>query len=120
MKADLVSLFTAEALQKQGYYTKEQLRAVYASGIRRVLQTAQPRRNQPYQTMQVMQWNFFMENGLLEYDRKTQKLKINYDKYHDVVGKLLAKVLDVNIKATKRRQTVLSSNIRNGTKICTA
>ncbi|HLM61768.1 MAG TPA: hypothetical protein VK308_13260 [Pyrinomonadaceae bacterium] len=101
MKADLVSLFTAEALQKQGYYTKEQLRAVYSSGIRRVLQTAQPRRSQPYQTMQVMQWNFFMENGLLEYDRKTQKLKINYDKYHDVVGKLLAKVLDVQYQGDK-------------------
>lgn len=101
MKADLVSLFVAESLQKQGYYTKEQLRAVYASGIRRVLQTAQPRRSQPYQTMQVMQWNFFMENGLLEFDRKTQRLKINYDKYHDVVGKLLARVLDVQYQGDK-------------------
>ena len=101
MKADLVSLFTAEALQKQGYYTKDQLRAVYASGIRRVLQTAQPRRSQPYQTMQVMQWNFFMENGLLEFDRKTQKLKINYDKYHDVVGKMLARVLELQYQGDK-------------------
>ena len=33
MKADLVSLFVAEALEKQGYYTKDQLRSVYASGI---------------------------------------------------------------------------------------
>ncbi|MCY7345805.1 MAG: hypothetical protein LH614_06240 [Pyrinomonadaceae bacterium] len=98
MKADLVSLFSAEALQKQGYYTKDQLRAVYASGIRRVLQTAKPNRSQPYQTMQVMQWNLFMENGLLEFDRKTQRLEINYDKYHDVVEKLLKKVLDVQFQ----------------------
>ena len=102
MKADLVSLFAAEALQKQGYYTKEQLRAVYASGIRRVLQTGQPRRTQPYQTMQVMQWNFFLENGLLEFDRKTQRLKINYDKYHDIVRKLLAKVLEVQYQGDKQ------------------
>jgi hypothetical protein len=101
MKADLVSLYSAEALQKQGYYTKDQLRAVYAAGIRRVLQTAKPNRSQPYQTMQVMQWNFFMENGLLEFDRQSKRLEINYDKYHDVVGKMLAKVLDVQYQGSK-------------------
>jgi hypothetical protein len=101
MKADLVSLYSARALQKQSYYTPAQLRAVYASGIRRVLQTAKPNRSQPYQTMQVMQWNFFMENGLLEFDRQTKRLKINYDKYHETVGKLLTKVLDVQYQGDK-------------------
>jgi hypothetical protein len=42
-----------------------------------------------------------MENGLLEFDRKTQRLKINYDKYHDVVGKMLAKVLEVQYQGDK-------------------
>ena len=101
MKADLVSLYTAETLQKQGYYTPQQLRAVYAAGIRRVLQTAKPNRSQPYQTMQVMQWNFYMENDLLEYDGKTQRLEINYDIYHETVGKLLTKVLDVQYQGDK-------------------
>jgi len=101
MKADLVSLYSAEALQKQSYYTPAQLRAVYASGIRRVLQTAKPNRSQPYQTMQVMQWNFFMENGLVEFDKETKRLKINYEKYHETVGKLLTKVLDVQYQGDK-------------------
>ena len=101
MKADLVSLFSAEALHKQGYYTAEQLRGVYASGIHRVLQNNKPRRDQPYQTMQLMQWNFFLENGLLSFDPQTKKLGINYGKYHDVVGKLLAKVLDVQYQGDK-------------------
>ncbi|MEJ7578440.1 MAG: hypothetical protein WKF74_15695 [Pyrinomonadaceae bacterium] len=95
MKADLVSLYVADALQKQGYYTSAQLRSVYASGINRVLQNNRPRREQPYNTMQLMQWNFFLENGLLSFDPQTKKLGINYDKYHDTVGKLLAKVLEV-------------------------
>ena len=101
MKADLVSLFMAEALHKKGYYNKEQLRSVYASGIRRVLQENKPRRTQPYNTMQLMQWNYFMENGLLVYDSKTQKLKIDYDKYHSVVEKLLTKVLDIQYQGDK-------------------
>jgi hypothetical protein len=45
--------------------------------------------------MQLMQWNFFLEHGLLGFDPQTRKLRINYGKYHDVVGKLLAEVLKV-------------------------
>src|SRR5205085_2761077 len=78
MTADLVSLYVAEALHKQGYYTDAQLRSVYASGILRVLQNNKPRRDQPYQTMELMQWNFFLEHGLLSFDRQTQHLQINY------------------------------------------
>jgi hypothetical protein len=99
MKADLVSLFVAEALHKQHYYTDEQLKSVYAGGILRVLQNNKPRRDQPYNTMQLMQWNFFLENGLLTF--ADGKLKIHYDKYHTVVGKLLQKVLEVQYSGDK-------------------
>lgn len=99
MKADLVSLFVAEALHKQSYYTDAQLRSVYAGGILRVLQNVKPRRDQPYQTMQLMQWNFFLENGLLTFENG--KLRIHYEKYHAVVGKLLAKVLEVQYAGDK-------------------
>jgi zincin-like metallopeptidase len=101
MKADLVSLFVAEALRTQNYYTEAQLRSVYAGGILRVLQNNKPRRDQPYNTMQLMQWNFFLENGLLSFDPASKTLRINYDKYHDVVGKLLAKVLEVQYQGDK-------------------
>lgn len=101
MKADLVALFVAEALHKQGYYTDAQLRSVYAGGILRVLQNNKPRRDQPYNTMQLMQWNFFLENGLLTFDDSTKTLKIHYDKYHDVVGKMLAKTLAVQYDGDK-------------------
>jgi hypothetical protein len=99
MKADLVSLFVAEALQRQGYYTQEQLRSVYASGILRVLQNNRPRRDQPYQTMELMQWNYFLENGLLSFEGG--KLHIHYDKYHGVVGNMLAKTLEVQHQGDK-------------------
>ena len=101
MKADLVSLFVAEALHKQGYYTDAQLRSVYAGGILRVLQNNRPRRDQPYNTMQLMQWNFFLENGLLSFDQATKTLRINYEKYHDVVGKMLEKTLAVQFAGDK-------------------
>ena len=101
MKADLVSLFVAEALHKQGYYTDAQLRSVYAGGILRVLQNNRPRRDQPYNTMQLMQWNFFLENGLLTFDPATNTMRVHYDKYHDVVGKMLEKTLAVQYEGDK-------------------
>src|SRR5262249_11887319 len=101
MKADLVSLDVAEALHKQRYYNDAQLRSVYAGGILRVLQNNKPRRDQPYNTMQLMQWNFFLENGLLTFDSTTKQLRIHYDKYHEVVGKLLQKVLEVQYAGDK-------------------
>jgi Zincin-like metallopeptidase len=99
MKADLVSLYVAEALHQQHYYTDEQLRSVYAGGVLRALQNVKPRRDQPYQTMELMQWNFFLENGLLTFENG--KLLIHYDKYHSVVGKLLQKVLEVQYAGDK-------------------
>ena len=101
MKADLVSLFVAEALHKQGYYTDAQLRSVYAGGILRVLQNNRPRRDQPYNTMQLMQWNFYLENGLLSFDQATKTLRVHYDKYHDVAGKMLEKTLAVQFEGDK-------------------
>ena len=101
MKADLVSLFVAQALHKQGYYTDAQLRSVYAGGILRVLQNNRPRRDQPYNTMQLMQWNFYLENGLLSFDPATKTLRVSYDKYHEVVGKMLEKTLAVQYEGDK-------------------
>ena len=74
MKSDLVSLFIAEQLHDSGYYDDAALRSVYASGVLRVLQSARPRREQAYQTMQLMQWNYFLENGLLAFDPATGRL----------------------------------------------
>jgi hypothetical protein len=99
MKADLVSLFAAPALRKTNYYTDAQLRAVYASGILRVLQNNKPRRDQPYQTMQLMQWNYFLENGLLTFENG--KLRIHYDKYNSVVESMLRKTLEVQYSGSK-------------------
>jgi hypothetical protein len=95
MKADLVSLFGGRQLQKNGYYTADQLRSLYASGIFRTLQNNPPRRDQPYQTMQLMQFNWFMDRGVLRFDQRTGRLAINYDRYHDAVEALLKEVLAI-------------------------
>jgi hypothetical protein len=80
MKSDLVSLYLAPELEKMGYYTADERRSLYASGVRRVLLKNKPERAQVYQTMELMQWNYFLTHGALSFDAKTGKLSAHYDK----------------------------------------
>ncbi len=95
MKADLVSLFAMHKMAASGAVTPSRLRAVQAGGIRRTLQNNQPRKDQPYQTMQLTQFNYFMKHGLLDFDPREKALIIHYDRYETVVTALLREVLDL-------------------------
>jgi Zincin-like metallopeptidase len=101
MKADLVSLFAAPRLKEQGYYDAAGLRSVYAAGILRVLQGVRPRREQPYQTMQLVQMNWFLEQGLLEYVPAEEALRIHEERYAPAVASLLERVLALQYAGDK-------------------
>ena len=93
LKADLVSLFVAKELRRRDYYDEKQLRSLYASGILRTLQNNRPRREQPYNMMQLIQWNWFLDRGVLTFDPASAKLSIDYGKYPDAARDLLRQVL---------------------------
>jgi predicted Zn-dependent protease with MMP-like domain len=95
MKSDLVSLF---ALQRMKHPS---LRPILASGIRRTLQNVKPRSDQPYQTMQLAQFNYFLEKGLITADPQTARLTIHYEKYPEVVTALLREVLSLQHEGDK-------------------
>jgi hypothetical protein len=95
MKADLVSLTAARILHAQGRYTDAELRAIYASGILRVLQRNRPRREQPYQTMQLIQWNWFIDHGVLNFH--DGHFAIDYARYPEAVETLLRQVLALQL-----------------------
>jgi hypothetical protein len=94
LKSDLVSLFVAPALAESGYYDSVGLRSVYADGVRRTLQVVKPRREQPYQTMQLMQMNFFLERGVLTWS-DDGSLAIDFERYPDTVAAMLKAVLEI-------------------------
>ncbi len=94
MKADLVSLFALHRMKHPS------LRPIQASGIRRTLQNVQPRKDQPYQMMQLVQFNWFLDKGLLTADRDA-RLTVHYDKYPEVVTSLLTEVLKLQHEGDK-------------------
>lgn len=99
MKADLVSLFAAKMMHDDGRHSDERLAAIYASGIDRVLQKSEPRRSQPYQTMQLIQWNWYVDKGLLRFE--DGKLAIDYERYPEAVTSLLAAVIDLQYQGDR-------------------
>lgn len=101
MKADLVSMYVAEALQRQGYHSAEELRGVYGAGTFRTMNDLKPRRDQTYETMQLMQFNYFLENGLIAFDAASRTISVDYGRFHEVVAALLAKILDLQYQGDK-------------------
>lgn len=96
MKADLVSLFAFEKLAAAKLASPERLAAVRASGILRTLNDNRPRRDQPYQLMQLVQFNWFLDQGLLTVDASGQ-LKVHDAKYAATVASLLQKTIALQL-----------------------
>jgi hypothetical protein len=97
MKSDLVSLFAYHRLAERNLVTAEALRAVQASGILRTLNASRPRRDQPYQTMMLAQFNHFVQRGLLRVDGDG-RLEIRWPRYREVVDALLGEVLALQLE----------------------
>lgn len=103
MKADLVSAFTASHLHTTGSMNDTIYRSVQAASVLRVLQKNQPRTEQPYQTMQLMQMNYFMANGLLSFDPSDARLQIHYERYQQVISQMLNDVLSIQLEGNSQK-----------------
>lgn len=104
MKADLVSAFTSAQLNANGDMDDVVFRSVQAASILRVLQKNQPRtKEQPYQAMQLMQMNYFLEHGLLSFDSSSARLEIHYERYNEVIRQMLADVLSIQQSGDTQR-----------------
>jgi hypothetical protein len=101
MKADLVSLFAARWMRTANLIDDDRLAAIEAAGIRRVLLKNQPRREQPYQTMQLIQWNWFLDHGLLAF--RDGALVIDRTRYAEAVETLLHEVLAIQASGDRDR-----------------
>ncbi len=107
LKADLVSLFAAAELHQRGVHSDSALRSINASGVLRVLQTVKPRPEQPYQSMQLMQWNYYLDRGLLRFEASSGRLHVDYGRVREVVAELLREVLSVQSAGDPRRAAEL-------------
>lgn len=95
LKADLVSLFSIPHLQALGVLDDGRARAMYAAGVLRVMVASRPTATEPYQTMQLMQQNWLIEQGVLRFDPSTERFTIDYARYPAAVEAMLTEVLAI-------------------------
>jgi hypothetical protein len=115
MKSDLVSLYSVPALRQKEYYDDARVKAIYSAGILRTLQNTKPRSDQPYQTMQLAQFNYYLEKGLLKFDPKQKNLTVDYSRYHEVVAELLREVMSVQSSGNKEKAAAFFRKYGNWT-----
>jgi hypothetical protein len=101
LKADLVSLFAAAYLRKEGSISELDASHWFASGLNRTFLDAKPRREQPYQTMQLMQFNWFFERGVFELEPVNGALMIRYERFPDAVESMLDAVLKLQFEGER-------------------
>jgi len=101
LKSDLVSLFAATRLRKDGVVSDQDAATWLASGLNRTFLDAKPRREQPYQTMQLMQFNWFSERGVFEPEPINGSLMIRYERFPDAVASMLEEVLKLQYEGDR-------------------
>ncbi len=103
LKADLVSLFAARHLQAQDLLDAAGVRGFYADGVLRVLQKVRPSPGQPYQNMQLIQMNHFLDTGVLSPAADEGHLRINYERFHQSTTQLLREVIAIQQAGDQRQ-----------------
>jgi hypothetical protein len=101
LKADLVALYAAQYLHRKGTYSDHDLVSVYASGINRTLLDAKPRREQAYQTMELMQFNWLHERGVFELEPANNNVIIHYDRFSAAINDMLEAVLKIQYEGDR-------------------
>jgi hypothetical protein len=100
LKAELISQYAAHRLQDLGHLSPEDVRGIGAGGILASLRPVKPIRSQPYPTLWLMEFNFFLDRGLLIYE--DGKVGVRWERHDETVKELLGEVLAIQEAGSKQ------------------
>jgi hypothetical protein len=100
LKAELTAQFAAHKLQELGHLEYEDVRGLAAGAILASLRNVKPLRSQPYPTLWLMEFNWFVEQGLLVYEDGS--LGIRWERHREAVTTMLREVLAIQLSGSKQ------------------
>ena len=100
LKAELVSQFAAHKLRELGHLDDEDVRGLAAGAVLASLRPVKPLRSQPYPTLWLMEFNWFLEQGLLVYEEGS--LGLRWERHAEAVTSMLREVLAIQQAGSKR------------------
>lgn len=95
-KADMGSLVAANYLEKINKYTKEQVNQIYLTWAVRQLPLSKPDVTQAHRFREIMQLNYFIENGAINF-KENGKLLINPEKFPQTANAMLKDVIQLQL-----------------------
>jgi hypothetical protein len=101
LKAELLAQFAAHKLRELGHLEYEDVRGLAAGAILASLRPVKPLRSQPYPTLWLMEFNWFMEQGFLVYEDGS--LGIRWERHREAVATMLREVLAIQVSGEKRK-----------------
>jgi hypothetical protein len=99
LKAELASQFAAHELRDRGHLTEADVRGRAAGAILGSLRPVKPLRAQPYPTLWLMEFNWFLDQGLLVYEDGS--LLINWSRHAEAVTSMLRRTLEIQDRGSK-------------------
>jgi hypothetical protein len=99
LKAELVSQFAAHELRELGHLTDTEVQGIAAGATLASLRPVKPIRSQPYPTLWLMTFNWFLEQGYLVYEDGS--LWIRWDRHREAVTGMLREVLRIQDTGSK-------------------
>ena len=99
LKAELVAQFAAHKLRELGHLTDAEVQGIAAGATLASLRPVKPIRSQPYPTLWLMEFNWFLEQGYLVYEDGS--LWIRWDRHAEAVTGMLREVLRIQDTGSK-------------------
>ena len=101
-KADVVSITMMPQYVKAGVIDEEMLKKVYVTWVMRLLLKAKPQRIQPHRVGDLIHFNYLLSHGAIEMTPEN-KIKFNFDKFPEVMGKILTETIEVQLSKSPAR-----------------
>ncbi|HLX34764.1 MAG TPA: hypothetical protein VKR30_05910 [Candidatus Limnocylindrales bacterium] len=99
LKAELASQFAAHQLRELGHLSDADVRGLAAGAILASLRPVKPLRSQPYPTLWLMEFNWFLDRGVVVYEDGS--LLVNWERHRAAVTDMLREVLRIQVTGSK-------------------
>ena len=102
-KADIVGLLALNWLMEKGVLPKEQAPAFYASHVAGIFRTVRFGVAEAHGRAEMMEFNYFAEQGAIARDPKTGKYAIDFTKMQQAIATLAKELLEIEATGDRNR-----------------
>jgi hypothetical protein len=102
-KADIVGLLALNWLMEKGVLPKEQAPAFYASHVAGIFRTVRFGVAEAHGRAEMMEFNYFAEQGAITHDPKTGRYAIDFTKMQQAIATLAKELLEIEATGDRNR-----------------